>query len=233
MATDDGPSVPDAGLPGASLDAEYMRRKQLREDRIRAKHPKIGGLVVALSGEPASTTAFATGAAGERATATQLEKSCADSVLFLHHRRLSGSSRRGDIDHIAIAPSGIWVIDSKRYKDKKVAVRRTGWKENRRESLFVGGRDCTKFVDGLTKQIDAVRIALTRTGINVEIHGVLCFIDAVLPMFKDLQIGALPIRGRKGTAKLLNQPGRLDQETRAALHAQLAALLPPANSSGN
>lgn len=232
MATDDEPSVPDAGIPGASLDAEYMRRKQLREDRIRrTKHPKIGGLVLALSSEPASTTAFAAGAAGERATATQLEKSCAESVLFLHNRRLNASSRRGDIDHIAITPSGIWVIDSKRYKDKKIEVRRTGWKANRQEALFVGGRDCTKFVNGLTKQIDAVQTALNRTGITVEVHGVLCFIAAILPMFKDLLIGAIPIRGRKGTAKLLNQPGQVDQQTRAILHDQLATLLPPAQTA--
>ena len=118
MAPDDGANIPNAGLPGASLDAEYVRRKKLREDRIRNKHPKIGGLLLALSSEPASTTAFAAGAAGERATAAQLEKSCADSVLFLHNRRLSSTSRRGDIDHIAIAPSGVG-HRLKRYKDKR------------------------------------------------------------------------------------------------------------------
>lgn len=138
-------------------------------------------------------------------------------------------NRNGDINHIAITPSGIWVIDSKRYKDKKVEVRRTGWKQNRWEPLFVGGRDCTKFVDGITKQIDAVRIALTRTGINVEVHGVLCFIDAALPMSKDLHITELPSRGRKGIAKLLNQPGPADKETRTQLRDQLAKLRPPAH----
>ena len=80
----------------------------------------------------------------------------------------------------------------------------------------------------MTRQIDAVRMALTRTGFSVEVHGVLCFIDATLPVFKDLQIGALPIRGRKGTAKLLNQPGTLDQEMRAQLHSRLAPLPLPA-----
>ena len=180
------PRVLETGLPGASLDAEYARRKQVREDRIRGKHPRIGGLLLALSGEPASTTAFATGAAGERATASQLEKSCAGSALFLHNRRLSRSSRRGDIDHIAITASGIWVIDSKRYGDKKVEVRRTGRKDNRQESLFVGGRDCPKFVEGFTKQIGAVRFALDSVGIRADVHGVLCFIDANLPIFKRL-----------------------------------------------
>ncbi len=35
---------------------------------------------------------------------------------MLHDRRIPGS--RANIDHIAIATSGVWVIDAKRYKGK-------------------------------------------------------------------------------------------------------------------
>jgi hypothetical protein len=37
-------------------------------------------------------------------------------VAVLHDRRIPGS--RANIDHIAIAATGVWVIDSKRYKRK-------------------------------------------------------------------------------------------------------------------
>ncbi len=223
--THDGPG----NGAGASLDAEYVKRKNAREKRIRGKHPRLGGLILAVSSEPSTTTAFATGAAGERATAAWLEKSCGDQVLFLHNRRLSRTSRRGDIDHIAIAPSGVWVIDSKHYKGKKVEVRRSGWGAKRTESLFVGGRDCTKFVAGSTKQIAAVKTALTTANLaSTEVASILCFVDAQLPLFKDLGVGGVAIRSRRGTARLLNQAGPLDEQLRVLVWQALERLLPGA-----
>lgn len=214
---------------GASLDAEYLKRKHAREKRIRDKHPRLGGLILAISKEPSSTTAFATGAAGERATAMWLEKSCGSQVLFLHNRRLSTNNRRGDIDHIAIAPSGVWVIDSKNYKGKKVEVRSEGRGEKRTQTLFVGGRNCTKFVTGAAKQIDAVTAALVASGFRtVPTNGILCFVDAQLPMFKELAVGGISVRGRNGTVKLLKHPGPLNDVDRSQICQALDALLPRA-----
>jgi hypothetical protein len=49
---------------------------------------------------------------GEKAVAELLGKRTADSpVIVLHNRRMPGG--RGDIDHIAIAPIGVHVIDTK------------------------------------------------------------------------------------------------------------------------
>lgn len=64
----------EVSLPGASLDWEYQRRSQARETRVKAKHPKIGGLLLALTDVPASTRSFAIGAEGERMIAARLEK---------------------------------------------------------------------------------------------------------------------------------------------------------------
>ncbi|MEI6623630.1 MAG: nuclease-related domain-containing protein, partial [Actinomycetes bacterium] len=147
------PPPQEAGDPGASLQAEYDKRKRVREERIRAAHPKLGGLILGLSDDPQSTRAFAAGAAGERAAAAALEKRCGDSVLFLHNRRLHSSSR-GDIDHVAVTGNGVWVIDTKHYKGKKVEVRRSGGLfSERREQLFIGGRDNTKLLVSVAKQV--------------------------------------------------------------------------------
>src|SRR5437588_449013 len=78
----------DAGVPGASLQAEYERRSSSRESRVRSKHPRLGGLLLAVTGEPATTTAFKVGAEGERRAAARLEELCGSDVLFLHNRRL-------------------------------------------------------------------------------------------------------------------------------------------------
>jgi hypothetical protein len=55
----------DSGVAGASALREYERRKSKRETRIRQAHPKIGGLMLALSDDPQSTRAWQTGARGE------------------------------------------------------------------------------------------------------------------------------------------------------------------------
>ena len=65
---------------------------------------------------------FAKGAEGERLVARMLEEKCPD-VLFLHNRQRGSRARDGDIDHIAVAPSGVHVIDAKHYEGAKVDVK--------------------------------------------------------------------------------------------------------------
>lgn len=55
-------------------------------------------------------------AGGEQRVAALLAKCPHPTVLMLHDRRIPRS--RANIDHIAIATSGVRVIDVKRYKGK-------------------------------------------------------------------------------------------------------------------
>lgn len=221
----------DIGAPGASLDREYYRRKDARDARVRSNHPHIGGLVLALSHQPQSTTAFATGATGERRLAARLEHDCANEVLFLHNRKLGRSRRDGDIDHIAIAPSGVYVIDAKHYAGATVEVRTSsGWLSDRVETLYVAGRDHTNLLIGLNKQRLAVNAATAHDGDEpaIEIFALLCFVNANLPRFTTLRVDDIPILSPRATSKLLRRPGPLDQQTRERLHHYLAERLPTA-----
>jgi hypothetical protein len=51
----------DAGTAGSSARREHERRSSRREERIRTAHPKLGGLILALSSDPQSTRAWAHG----------------------------------------------------------------------------------------------------------------------------------------------------------------------------
>lgn len=221
----------DVGRPGASLESEYQRRKQAREDRIRGRHPRLGGLILALSDEPATTKAFATGADGERRIAARLERDCGADVLFLHNRKLGAGRRDGDVDHVAIAPSGIYVIDAKRYQNAAVRVRRTGGLLSpAKEQLMVAGRDRTKLVDGCAKQLAAVLAALgdAPDAGGVTVTALLCFVDADLPLWGDQELRGVRLLGPRGTSKLLRRTGTLSEIQRRSLHRHLAAALPPA-----
>lgn len=172
-----GPEL-DEGTAGASARLEYERRRDRRERRIRTKHPRLGGLILALSDEPQSTRAWERGAIGEEQLAARLRDLPAPARV-LHDRRIPGT--RANIDHIVIAPSGIWVIDAKRYKDKRPALQVDGGIfRPRTETLRIGGRDGTKLVAGVLRQQSIVEAALG--DLQVPIHGVLCFLEADWPM---------------------------------------------------
>lgn len=168
-----------AGTAGASARREYERRRDNRETRIREKHPKLGGLILALSDEPQSTRAWERGAIGEELLATRL-KDLREPAHSLHDRRIPGT--RANIDHIVVSHSGVWVVDAKRYKGKRPDLHvEGGFIRPRVESLRIGGRNGTKLVEGVHKQVSLVRAALEGTG--VPVHGALCFLEADWPIF--------------------------------------------------
>jgi hypothetical protein len=183
---DQPPALDDdgAGQPGASLAREYERRRGNRERRVREAHPHIGGLILAWNGEPQHQKAFRQGEQGEIAVAAAV----ADAVEkvgghVLHNRRMPGG--RGDIDHIAIVPSGIYVTDAKAVTGK-VEVRSRWFKP---PLLFIGGRDRTKYLDGLDRQIQTVREIVDPLGPQpVPVRGALCFTKADLPLLRTVEM---------------------------------------------
>ena len=147
---------PEPSEAGASARREYERRRENREARVRERFGSLGGVVLALSGEPQHQRAWARGAEGEVKLARKLEKWTAEhGVVLLHDRRMSAS--RGNIDHIAIGPAGVTVIDAKRYRGRIAVEHRGGLLRARTEHLRVGGREQTKLVDGVLAQAEAVR----------------------------------------------------------------------------
>ncbi len=74
-------------------------------------------------------------------------------------------------------PPGIWVVDAKRYHGRPELKIEGGIIRPRAEKLLVGGRDCTKLVDGVLKQVDAVR----HLAGDVSVTGALCFVEADWP----------------------------------------------------
>ena len=212
------------GKAGSSARREFERRKAGREQRIRAKHPKLGALILALSDDPQSTTAWGTGAVGEERLGVRLNSLQFATCRILHDRRLPGS--RANIDHLAVTPKGVYVIDAKRYSGRPQLRVEGGLLRPRVERLTVGRRDCTKLVDGVLGQVDVVR---TVVGDQIPVHGVLCFVDADWPLLggafttRDVQV-----LWPKRLQSTLTSPGDLDAHAIKQVHRQLASALPPA-----
>jgi hypothetical protein len=160
----------DLGTPAGSARRQHERRRARREAATREAHPHIGNLLLRLGEPPANERSWRTGAIGEEAVADHLAANCPD-VPVLHDRRMPSS--RANIDHIAITPSGVLVIDTKRLKGK-IEVRNPLFGPER---LLVAGRDKSKLVEGLRRQLDALRTRLELIEQDVPLAGCFCFVN--------------------------------------------------------
>jgi hypothetical protein len=217
------------GVAGGSAQREYERRKGKRESRIREAHPRIGGLILALSDDPQSTKAWATGAQGEERLGRQLDAVLQAGVHVLHDRRIP--TTKANIDHIVVCPSGVFVIDAKKYQGQRPSLRIDGgWTRPRTETLIIGSRNGTKLVDGVHKQVDLVRAAVETSGLKeVQVGGMLCFVDADWPLFGgDFMIDEVSVLWPRKAASHIGRPGAIDAATAARIHHVLALSFPPA-----
>jgi hypothetical protein len=214
----------DAGTPGASARREFERRSARREERIREAHPRLGGLIHAITDDPRSTRAWDVGAVGEERLGHRLDQLATDTLRVLHDRRIPGS--RANIDHLAVTPTGVYVIDAKKYRGRPHLEVEGGLLRPRVEKLLVGTRNCTHLVDGVIKQIAAVGEHLDDA---VPIRGVLCFVEADWPLFG----GSFTTRGveawwPKKLYPKLEAEGPLQVDDIASIHRALASALPSA-----
>ena len=185
------PSSPiDTGLAGASARKEHERRRARHDARIEQKWGtgRLGRVIKVLSDDPQSTKAWARGAIGEEKVAKVLADRLGGSAVLLHDRKVPRT--RGNIDHLVIASSGVWVIDAKRYRGK-VERRDVGGLFRSDLRRCVGGRDRTKLIEGLGWQRNAVVEALD--GHPVPVHQALSFVDADWPLLfaKPLQFDGI------------------------------------------
>ena len=226
------------GVAGASARREYERRKGNDErhvaewkERVHTKHPVLGGLMLAVADEPKhhGTRAWDVGAHGEEVFAASLDRLTGEGLYFLHDRRIPPT--RANIDHIVIAPSGVYIIDAKNYTGRAQLRVTGGIFSPQVEKLIVGRRDCTKLVDGVHKQVDRVSELLARDGIgqDVPVRGMLCFVEGDWPLLGgSFTIEGLDVLWPKKARKIIAAPGTLGDDRLRVLHRHLATEFPPA-----
>lgn len=198
----------DSGVAGGSARREYERRKANRETRVKGKFGRLGGVVLALTDDPQSTRAWASGARGEEKLAAALEG--IDGLRVLNDRRIPRSS--ANIDHILIAPAGVFVVDAKNIRGT-IEIRNRGGFFRTDHRLYVGRRDCSALATGLGWQVEAVTAALVAGGAEPlpPVTPVLCFIDGEWPMFgAPNEYAGVRLEGTRSIRKLVTSSEALD-----------------------
>ena len=216
------------GAAGASAQREFARRNAAREERIRQAHPHLGGLILALTNDPQSTRAWATGAEGERELGDRLSELTSRGIVALHDRRIPGT--RANIDHIVVAPGGVFVVDAKKYAGK-VEKRDVGGFFKRDERLFVGRRDCSRLLEGIQKQLAVVRSVLQRSTelSDLPVSGALCFVGAEWSLFaRPMQLDGVTVTWPKALVETFEKQQLLSAERIKTVARLLAEGLPPA-----
>ncbi len=234
IACESGNSMPggpvealhDAGTAGASSRREYERRKSARGTRVKNTLGNfVGGVVLAMTDEPQSTRAWARGAMGEQKLAEALDG--VPDLKILHDRRVPET--RGNVDHIVVAPAGVFVVDAKFYKGL-IRIRDVGGLFKTDKRLYVGSRDCSHLAENMGWQVKAVLKALVVAGFNPTppITPVLCFVDGDWPLLsRPEEHKGIRLEGKRSIKKLVTGMRVLDAEVIDRIYRALAMAFPP------
>jgi hypothetical protein len=248
------------GTPGGAAQREYERRRAKDRQTARRElpvrialiafvmivagvfgnhlHHGDGGLFAVLAGlvglayfmqRRQSTEAWGTGAKGERAVGARIAKIESKGVVAIHDRRIPGS--RANIDHIAVAPTGVYVIDTK-VVSGKVVVKTTGPIWNRGPvRLFIKGRDKSSFIENMDRQVEAVARVLQETpwAMGVGIHPMVVLVGAEVGFFaRPWRIRGVWVGWPREMQRVLSKSGSLSPQQVVELSHVLASRLPDA-----
>lgn len=163
---------------------------------------------------------YAKGAVGEAMVAAALEPLEALGWRVLHDLR---DPAGGNIDHIAIGPPGIAVLDAKNWAS---SVTVTGTR------LVADGRDRSKALDHLTEMVERVRVATADGGHRLSLRGYLVLTGENDRGRPSDDLGDLRVIGVDHLAdRLSGVGGRLTPDDVGAVAQTLTNVMPPFGAS--
>ncbi len=147
-------------------------------------------------------------------------------LVVLNDRRVKGTL--GNIDHIAIGPAGIFVLDAKvRRGFIDIVDKGPFFRSDLR--LMIGGRNESKLAEGMGWQLKAVTNALIDASVDPlpPVTAVLCFMDPSWPIFgRPKSFDGVRIESDSSIVKVLGEPAALAAAEIDRLAHILAKALP-------
>ncbi len=200
-----------------------------RETGARRGPGLVGRVMKLLADEPVSRTAEVSGSGGERRLARLLDTELLDAVT-LHDRKVPIT--RGNLDHLVIAPSGVWLVDAKRSAGD-VEYRSTGAFAPGEPRLFVNGRNQTRLVHAMGWQVAAVRAQLDTIGFGeVPVHPVVCFTSSRwIRSTSPFDVHGVLVTWPSALVEAIGAPGPLDVRLIELVARHLSSTLEACGSS--
>ncbi|MFN3257896.1 MAG: nuclease-related domain-containing protein [Ilumatobacter sp.] len=137
--------------------------------------------------------------------------------------RRKRADANGNIDHVVIAPSAIWVIDAKNYSGKVERRLHAGTKR-----LYVNNRNQTQLVAKMRWQVDAVAKHLAPMGFSsMPVRPVICFTNAEWALLaKPIEIDDVLVTWPRALVAAINDPGGIEADAARAIAVELSSRLP-------
>lgn len=214
------------GTAGASARRESDRLLARREADLKDRWGnRLGGVINRLIDEPQSIKAWGLGARGEELLGAALAK--VPELIVLHDRRVKGT--RGNIDHIAIAPAGVFVLDAKHFTGFIEVVNKGSFFRSDLR-LTVGGRNRSELAENMGWQLKTVTKTLIEAGLEPvpPVTAVLCFVEPSWPIIgRPKSFDGVRVESDKSILKVLGEPPLLSPAEMERLARILAEALPP------
>ncbi|MBW4030416.1 MAG: NERD domain-containing protein [Acidobacteria bacterium] len=164
---------------------------------------------------------------------TYLAAHLAPGAHVLTDRKVPGDSE-ANIDHVVVASTGVWIIDSKKWTGE-IRYRSPGFPStDPRRYLTVDGKDRTSEIPKIYRLV--IPVAQVIEDGNVTVHPVLAFVEAMWGIKEGLHFkrgkgpyeheGVL-ISGGHHFIELINASGPLTPDAVEALWRRLDAAMPP------
>lgn len=189
----------------------------------------VGGSAALREARARNDPKWTKGAAGEYLVDLSLHNHVNEGAVILTDRQLPGTT--SNIDHIVVAPSGVWIIDSKVWKGK--IEYKSATMMSTAKHLYVGGKDRTAAVEAIFNLV--IPVAQVIGDRTVPIKPALVFVDgdwsdssaARILTSRPYQHLTVWISWPKAIWKKINEPGPLDADAVKRIGAKLDAALPP------
>ncbi len=219
--------IDDPGMAGASAEREFEHRKAARQARVKRQLGDIfGELFLATAVEPQTTLAWKRGAVGERRLAETL--ATLPEAMLLHDRRVPHT--RANIDHIVVAPAGVFVVDAKLYSGV-IQIRDVGGLFRSDKRLFVGRWDKSRIADKMAWEALEVQRALIAASTHdvAAVVPVVCFVDAHWgwPTKPRLVYRGVWLEDARVIVNFMSGTRLLDAQAISRIHHVLAVAFPP------
>lgn len=192
---------------GTSAEQEALRQRAIADAHERAA-----------AEARATASRYSVAAVTEKQTARILSPLAAVGHYLLADRRWPGS-QRAQVDLVVVGPSGVFIVDTKAWKDVSIVDGR----------IFRGQDDVTDELDNLAGLADLTEAYLAEIGLAPgEVHAL-----AVLAGRKDINkpVGAVQVVGEKDVLRVIAAKGnRLTGAQTDAVLARALTLFPEVNA---
>lgn len=190
---------------------------------------QVGGSAALREARSRRDSKWTKGAAGEYLMDLSLHNHLYEGSVILTDRALPETA--SNIDHIVVASSGVWILDTKTWRGK-IEYKSTSMLGTEKR-LFVGGKDRTSAVEAIFNLV--IPVAQIINDKSIPIRPALVFMDgewsdaatARIVTGRPYQHLTVWIAWPKAIWKKINEPGPLAASVIKSIAEQLDAALPP------